>query len=101
MTANVPATHALPIFSIRKLALPSVAPLLYRWLTEERARFWGMCDKSETEIEQIYAALISSEYASVWIGCEGTEPAFLLECYDPASEQVGDHYRVEDGDVGM
>ena len=28
-------------------------------------------------------------------------PAFLVECYDPAHDQIGEHYPVRPGDIGM
>jgi RimJ/RimL family protein N-acetyltransferase len=89
-------------FRFRPLDPASDALLLHRWFAEPRARFWGMQDMRVKEVAEFYAALIGKGHAGVYLGLDerGT-PAFLIECYDPAHDEVGEHYAVQPGDLGM
>lgn len=86
---------------IRPLDLDTDIPLMHRWFTQDRALFWGMGDLSEPEAKAVYAALIDSGHAMPYMGLHGDRPAFVLECYDPARDELGRHYPVREGDVGM
>ena len=80
---------------MRRVDPAADAELLHRWVTDPKARFWGMLDADVGRVEREYREL------DAFIGsCDG-EPAFLLERYDPAEEPVGATYPVQEGDVGM
>jgi len=87
--------------TIRALDLAHDAPLLHGWFTLDYASFWGMQDKSEQETRDFYAALIGSGHAGAFMGLVDGAPAFIVECYDPAHDQLAQHYPVRPGDVGM
>lgn len=89
-------------FALRPLDPAADAALLHAWFTEPRARFWGMQDKSRAEIAGFYEALAAGGRAAAYLGlaADGT-PAFLIECYDPAHDEIGEHYAVQPGDMGM
>ena len=65
------------------------------------ARFWSMQDHSVAQVRDFYAALCGSGHAQAWLGSHQGRPAFLVECYDPAHDQIGEHYPVRPGDIGM
>lgn len=89
-------------FALRPLMPATDAPLLHRWFTQPRARFWGMQDKRVEEIAEIYSVLIAGGHAATYLGLdEQGAPAFLIECYDPRYDEVGNHYDVQPGDLGM
>jgi RimJ/RimL family protein N-acetyltransferase len=88
-------------FQIRPLDVVRDAPTLHRWFMEERAAFWNMRDKSVDEVAAFYQAIEDSGYAKAWIGVQHRTSAFLFESYEPAHEEVGEHYDVRPGDLGM
>ncbi len=77
------------------------AALLHRWVTSPHAGFWNMADKSLREVGDFYAGLNASGHARAEIGLFDGRPAFLIEIYDPARDQVGEHYAPRPGDRGM
>jgi RimJ/RimL family protein N-acetyltransferase len=88
-------------FAFRPLDASRDAPLLHRWFVDERASFWNMQDKRVDEVEAVYQALADAGHATAWLGIERGTPAFLIECYDPVHDQIGEHYDVQPGDLGM
>ncbi|HKX39863.1 MAG TPA: GNAT family N-acetyltransferase [Burkholderiaceae bacterium] len=86
---------------IRALDLETDIPLMHRWFAMDYASFWGMQHKTEREVRDVYAALLGSGHAMAYTGLWRERPAFLLECYDPAHDELGRHYPVRHGDVGM
>ncbi|WP_321949014.1 GNAT family N-acetyltransferase [Paraburkholderia sp. J10-1] len=88
-------------FHIRALDAQRDAPTLHRWFVEERAAFWNMRDKSVADVAAFYQAIEDSGHARAWLGLHDGAPAFLFESYDPAHEEIGGHYDVRTGDLGM
>ncbi len=88
-------------FHIRPLKVTHDALALHRWFIQERAAFWNMQDKRVNEVAAFYQTLEDSGHAHAWIGMRHGARSFLFECYDPAYDEVGEHYRVLPGDVGM
>lgn len=88
-------------FTVRPLDAGADGALVHGWVTSPHAGFWNMADRTVAEIEAFYAALNSSGHARAEIGLHEGRPAFLTEIYDPAQDQVGEHYAPRPGDVGM
>jgi RimJ/RimL family protein N-acetyltransferase len=88
-------------FSLRPLSLPDDIPRLHDWLTRDYARFWGMQDATPADIESFYHDLMASSHADAYLGLHDGSPAFLVECYMPLHDPVGQHYDVRPGDRGM
>jgi hypothetical protein len=88
-------------FGLRLLDLDSDIPVLHRWFAPDAARFWGLQHKTEGEVRQVYAELLDGGHAMAYTGLSHGQPAFLVECYDPAYDALGRHYRVRPGDIGM
>jgi len=86
---------------IRPLDLDADIPSMHRWFAMDYASFWGMQHKAEHEVREVYAALVHSGHAMAYTGLWRGQPAFLLECYDPVHDELGRHYPVRGGDVGM
>lgn len=77
------------------------APLLHRWVTTERARFWGMQDASLDDVRAAYGEIDASPHHDARIGLHDGEPAFLVETYDPAHHELARHTDLRAGDRGM
>lgn len=96
-------SHVVPavgLFSLSPLCAADM-PLLHQWVTQERARFWGLLQASEDEVRQCYQQQIDSPHHAPYLGFFGEKPAFLLESYDPAHDELAEHYAVQPGDCGM
>ena len=87
--------------TLRPLDPAKDAALLRQWFSMDYARFWSMQEFSEAQVREFYEALEGSGHAGAWLGSHDGRPAFLVECYDPAHDQVGEHYPVRVGDLGM
>ncbi|QIX28377.1 acetyltransferase [Nocardioides sp. JQ2195] len=75
--------------------------LLHRWVTEERARFWGMLDRSVAEVEEIYAYIDEQDHLAAHLVCWDDEPWALFQTYDPAVDEIGQFYDRLPGDIGV
>jgi RimJ/RimL family protein N-acetyltransferase len=88
-------------FHIRPLDIQRDAPTLHSWFVEERAAFWNMRDWNVDQVAAFYQDIADSAHADAWLALRHGEPAFLIESYDPAYEEVGEHYTPRLGDLGM
>jgi RimJ/RimL family protein N-acetyltransferase len=86
---------------IRPLDAQADAPTLHRWFVEERAAFWNMRDWNVAQVAAFYQDIVDSPHADAWLASQHGKPAFLIETYDPAHEEVGEHYAPRPGDLGM
>lgn len=108
-----PASHAVARFrfdppdgdriEFRPLDLDHDVDTLHDWFSQEHGRFWGLMGKTVDEVREIYRSTTSRSGTEVLVGVlESTQqPLFLLECYDPRVEEVGQHYTVQPGDRGF
>lgn len=88
-------------FHIRPLSLENDLPRICHWVKQPYAQYWGMNNKSDTQIKDIYHQLASSNHTSVFIGIQHEKPLFLFEQYLPKSYAVAEHFAVKPGDYGM
>ncbi|WP_328852455.1 acetyltransferase [Micromonospora globbae] len=77
------------------------ADLLHGWVTQERARFWGMRDASRERVREIYAYLDSLTTHHAYLVHRDGRPAALLQTYEPAADPVGACYPGRPGDLGL
>jgi siderophore synthetase component len=84
---------------LRELRIPDDMPLVHAWVTRDSARYWGMVGHSLEQVTRAYTEL--ARRSRVLLGFHETEPAFLVETYDPATDPIGEHYAVRSGDRGM
>ncbi|MEF9905211.1 GNAT family N-acetyltransferase [Streptomyces sp. P9-A2] len=89
--------------SVRVLPLdPAVdAAVLHRWVSGERAVFWGMNGLTERQVADIYAHMDTLDTHHAYLVVKDGEPAALLQTYEPEADRVGDCYPVEPGDIGL
>ncbi|MFJ9244172.1 GNAT family N-acetyltransferase [Streptomyces sp. NPDC101776] len=90
--------------TIRVLPLDPAADAetVHRWVSEERAAFWGMNGLTRAQVAEIYAHMetLDTHHAHLVVG-DDDEPVALLQTYDPAADRVGGCYAVEPGDIGI
>jgi hypothetical protein len=77
------------------------AEVIHRWVSEERAAFWGMNGLSQDQVAEIYAHLATLETHHAYLVERDGEPAALLQTYEPEADRVGECYDVRPGDIGV
>lgn len=87
--------------TLRPLRLNEDVGVIQPWLNQPYAKYWGLVDGNIDEIEQVYAKLAAKPHEHAYLGFVKNQPAFLLERYNPARNEVGEHYTVKTGDVGL
>lgn len=75
--------------------------LIHGWVTEERARFWGMLDHNREQVLEVYEYLDSLTTHHAYLVQRDGEPAALFQTYEPAADPVGECYEVQPGDFGV
>lgn len=80
--------------------------LLHGWVTQERARFWGMTDHTREQVGEVYAYLDSLETHHAYLVHErragrGPRPVAIFQTYQPEHDPVGEAYDVRPGDLGI
>ncbi|HEX2144113.1 MAG TPA: GNAT family N-acetyltransferase [Glycomyces sp.] len=100
-----PAVFEQHIGDFGRVAIVSVRPtedidLIYGWVTEERAKFWGMTSHSREKVLEIYEYLDSIATHHAFLILRDAEPIALFQTYEPGADPVGECYEVEPGDVG-
>ncbi|MEW1644580.1 GNAT family N-acetyltransferase [Streptomyces sp. NPDC091219] len=77
------------------------AGTIHRWVTEERAAFWGMNGLTRAQVTEIYVHMATLDTHHAHLVLRDAEPVALLQTYDPAADRVGDCYDVRPGDIGI
>lgn len=75
--------------------------LLHAWVVAERARFWMMQERTLDEVREIYTWLDEQPTHHVWLVRDGELPIALFQDYLPSAEEIGEHYDVRAGDLGV
>lgn len=75
-------------FSMRPVRPTDDAPLLHSWVTEERAVFWGMTDKTVEEVRDVYAFLDSLSTHHGYLVHDDDRPVAIFQTYEPLLGQV-------------
>ncbi|MYX05107.1 MULTISPECIES: GNAT family N-acetyltransferase [unclassified Streptomyces] len=77
------------------------AGLLHGWVTEERARFWGMAGHTLEQVREIYEFVDSLPTHHAYLALRDGVPAALFQTYEPDADPVGACYDVQPGDFGV
>ena len=76
-------------------------PDIYRWVTQEYARFWGLNDSTVAQVDDEFKRLLALPDYQIFVGLIDDRAECLVEYYNPAHDDIGQHYPVRDGDQGM
>ncbi|MFD5487426.1 GNAT family N-acetyltransferase [Streptomyces virginiae] len=77
------------------------AGLIHGWVTQERARFWGMGEASLELVREIYEDVDRRTTHHAFIVALDGVPAGLFQTYECEADRVSECYDVQPGDVGM
>lgn len=75
--------------------------LLHSWVSQDRARFWMMQDHTVEEVREVYTWIDEQPTHHAWLTRLDGEPVALFQDYRPTAEEVGEHYDVQPGDLGV
>ncbi len=87
-------------FTIRLLDPRSDLDLVHDWVTQPRARFWGMTTYTRDEVEEVYTYLDGLSTHHAYLVHLDAVPVAIFQTYDPAHDLVGEAYDVQEGDAG-
>ncbi|CAL9478732.1 hypothetical protein SUDANB58_03012 [Streptomyces sp. enrichment culture] len=88
-------------FRVLPLDAERDADVLHRWVSEERASFWGMNGLTRDQVAGIYAHMDTLDTHHAHLLVKDGEPAALLQTYEPDADRVGECYEVRPGDIGV
>ncbi|GGS13916.1 acetyltransferase [Streptomyces nojiriensis] len=75
--------------------------LIHSWVTQERARFWGMGEASRELVQEIYEDVDRRTTHHAFMVSRDGEQVALFQTYDCAEDRVSECYEVQPGDVGV
>ncbi len=106
MTATAEPVYEQKIDGFGTVRLVPVDPardagLLHGWVTQERARFWGMGDATREQVQEVYEHLDSLATHHGYLVLRDGEPAALFQTYDPEADRVSECYDARPGDFGV
>ncbi|MDA0632041.1 GNAT family N-acetyltransferase [Nonomuraea sp. MCN248] len=89
--------------TVRVVPLDPAADLdvIYPWVTQERARFWGMLDATRERVLELYAFVDTLDSHHAFLLYRQDRPVALFQSYDPECDPVGECYQVRPGDHGL
>ena len=74
--------------------------LLYAWVTQPRATFWGMTTYTRDEVGEVYAFLDGLSTHHAYLVHRDDRPVAIFQTYEPQHDAVGGTYDVQEGDLG-
>ncbi len=75
--------------------------VIHRWVSEERASFWGMNGLTKEQVQEIYAHMDTLDTHHALLALQDGVPVALLQTYEPEADRVGECYEAEPGDIGV
>ncbi|MGX1545617.1 GNAT family N-acetyltransferase [Streptomyces adustus] len=89
--------------TVRILPLDAAADAeaVHRWVSQERAVFWGMNGLTRDQVAEIYAHLDTLDTHHAFLAVRNGEPVGLLQTYEPEADRVSECYEVRPGDIGV
>ena len=88
-------------FTLRPIDPVADLDLIHRWVTEPRAEFWGMTDKSRDEVGEIYQWLADADTHHAYLVEDGDRPVAIFQTYDPFDDPIGEAFEPQVGDLGV
>lgn len=93
--------HGWGVLRIVPLVPAEDLDLIHGWVSQPRARFWGMLEHSREDVLEIYAFLDSLDTHHAFLVVVDGEPLALFQTYEPLHDPVGEAYPAREEDIGM
>lgn len=103
MTATTAEREVAGFGTVRVVPLDPAkdAALVHAWVTQDRARFWGMRDHTREQVREIYAFVDTLTTHHAYLVHRDGVPVALFQTYEPEADPVGECYEVLPGDFGI
>ncbi|MEV7508027.1 GNAT family N-acetyltransferase [Streptomyces sp. NPDC089922] len=109
MTSVAPAgrpVHTHVVEGFGSVTITPVDPaadsaLIHGWVTQERARFWGMAGAGRELVQEIYEDVDRRTTHHAFLVRRDGVPVALFQTYDCAEDRVCECYDVLPGDIGV
>jgi len=75
--------------------------LVFEWVTQPRAKFWGMTEHTREDVLGIYEFLDSLDTHHAFLVILDGEALALFQTYEPLHDPVGEAYPAREEDIGM
>lgn len=75
--------------------------IIYKWTSLPYAQFWGLNNKSISQVKKAYSQLINKKGYEVILGYVNDVPSFLVEKYVVLDDDLSSYYSAKTGDYGM
>ncbi|GAA1856505.1 GNAT family N-acetyltransferase [Myceligenerans crystallogenes] len=75
--------------------------VLHAWVTEPRARFWGLGELTRDELRETYEFVDSLPTHNAYLVRWDGDPVALVQAYHPEDDPVAGAYPVAEGDLGL
>ncbi|SCL34700.1 Protein N-acetyltransferase, RimJ/RimL family [Micromonospora nigra] len=85
----------------RPVAPDTDADVIHSWVSQDRARFWGMTDADRDRVAEIYRYVDSLPTHHAYLALRDGSPVALFQSYEPEHDPVGQVYPVRPGDHGV
>ena len=95
------AVKGLGEISIDGLNLENDVALIHEWVTQDRAKFWGMTDYEKKDVELVYEYIDAQSHQNTYMIRLDGAPICFFQLYDPRHEEIGTKYEVLKGDIGF
>lgn len=95
------AINGLGNMSIRPFNLEADIDLLYSWVSQPYAKYWGMLAYTKEQVKADYKEVGNNPNHHVYIGMLNDKPVFLMERYKASEDIIAKHYDALENDYGM
>ncbi|MEV4536400.1 GNAT family N-acetyltransferase [Asanoa sp. NPDC049518] len=75
--------------------------LVHGWVSQPRARFWGMTEHSPEVVQEVYEFVDGLETHHAYLMRLAGKPIGIFQTYEPAADPIGEYYEVREGDFGI
>ncbi|WP_218134024.1 GNAT family N-acetyltransferase [Tenacibaculum sp. MAR_2009_124] len=86
---------------LRPIHLKDDIDILYSWVKQPYAKYWGMLDFSKEQVYNSYDEIEKNPHHHTYIGMLNDRPIFLMERYKASEDIIAKHYDFKLNDYGM
>ncbi|WP_018693393.1 GNAT family N-acetyltransferase [Algicola sagamiensis] len=89
------------LYTISQIDPIQDAALIYSWVSEERAAFWGMTEYTQEDVKEVYEYLSAMDSHNVFFLKLDEQPIALFQLYMPHEEEMAALYDCQESDIGL
>lgn len=86
---------------LRPLNINEDIDILYNWVKQPYAKYWGMLDYTREQVFNSYNEIENNPHHFSYIGVLDDRPIFLMERYKASEDIIAKYYNAKLNDYGM